>query len=49
MFCHCNQVLKSLACLFENKQVEVNSLLVDDRDSRMSLVQEVQRSFKEVV
>ena len=33
-----NQVLKSLGCLFENKQVEVNSLLVNDTDSRISFV-----------
>src|SRR4029434_11296706 len=32
-----NQVLKSLVCLFENKQVEVNSLLVTDRDNIIPL------------
>ena len=39
-----NQVFKSFVCLFENKQVEVNSLPVNDRDSRMSFVQEGQKS-----
>ena len=31
-----NRVLKSFECLFENKRVEVNSLPVNDRDSRIS-------------
>lgn len=33
-----NQVLKSLACLLQNKRVEVDSLPVNDGDSRMSFV-----------
>ena len=35
-----NQVLKSLVWLFENKRTEVNSLLINDRDSRISYLQE---------
>ena len=38
------KVLKPFACLFENKRVEVNSLLVNDRDSRFPFVRERQKS-----
>ena len=41
--CRHNQVLKS----FQNhKRVEVNTLLVNDRDSRISFVREGQKSHR---
>ena len=39
-----NQVLKSLACLLENKWVEVNSLPVNDWDNKMSFLLDSQKS-----